>query len=757
MPRFILPHALISLVMLCALSACAPSPDAPTQDLAPAAQTHRHTDPLRVVDSGRFLGTDARSAVISSARPFKRVGVLMDAWEPEALRVRAQRASGTWGPWRGVTRTWSEEDKHVGHVLLLEPAIALEFEVSATSDEVMVEQVEHLYVEFFDDWLTPQPEEPAAPSTTITTTRTQALAPAGLVIPRDEWGARAHRGCSRGYNELYRVSIHHTFLPADDGPDPAARVRQMQNYHMDSNGWCDIGYHFIISQSGKIYQGRDDERRTGAHVGGQNTGNVGISFIGDYTSDQPPQAQVDAAVRLLSWIKQTYNIPWTRDNVKGHRQWPGQSTSCPGDNLLDKIDGMMAQVDDPVPQTYEVSLDVAVSGGQVLVDQGASAGIPDALEGEDLQTIITLTNASDQVLRGVRMGFSFDDPSLRAVDYRIETDFPAKDLTTWMLNDANDSPENPPKDTMGQQGTLDMNAFGPGESKRVVVELEASQYSEGAPARVRGWVQNIDDVYSDHVAFDDTPTLNKTGMTLSSSSPVDVFATDHWSWNVPTQGHSEGWEGCYADSNVSAEPAENQTSLQVRVTNNPDGACALSPAWTSIDAASWPQMVLRTTRDQDAAFYVISWENEAGTHHANIAAPAAPGVLVLAMSTRPQWSGAITRVAINALPKDAVSHFYMDALFFQDPATGQTNSANDPFVDQLAQTWVPDDALNEVPVTPIDPVTPTPTPGATPPNTRIATNGGCECSSTQGPDSGSLSLALFGLLGLGLRRRRRAP
>lgn len=748
------------LMVLCALSACTPSADsidAPSQLLAPAESTHRHTHPLRIMEKGQFVGTQTRTKIVTRSLPFKRVGVLMDAWEPDALRVRAQRTSGGWGPWQTVTRTWSEDDKHVGHVLLLESAIAMEFEVVGASTQTIGEQVEHLYVELFDDWLEPKRAEPSATlNTATTTTRTQALAPASLVIPRDEWGSRENNGCSRDYADLYRVSIHHTYMPADDGPDPAARVRQMQNYHMDSNGWCDIGYHFIISQSGKIYQGRDDERRQGAHVGGQNAGNVGISFIGDYTSNQPPQAQVDAAVRLLSWVKNTYDIQWDRDHVKGHRQWPGQSTGCPGDNLLDKIDGMMAQVDDITPQTFDISIDVALTGGESRVEEGASSGIPDALEGDALEAVITLTNGSDEVIRGVNIGFAFDDPALRPADYKIETDFPNKDLTTWMLNDANDDPTNPPKDTMGQQGSLNFNAFSPGESKRVVVTLDASQYSEGISTSVRGWVQSIDEVYGEQANYDDTPTLNKTGMTLSASKPIDVFASDHWSWNVPTQGHTEGWESCDSNSNVSAQPAENQTSMQVRSSDKPDGACAISPTWTSIDAQSWPQIVLRTTKDQNADFYIISWENEAGTHSANIAASASPGDMVMAMSTRPQWSGTITRLAVKAIIKSDIPHFYIDTLFLQDPSARQTNSTNDPFVDQLAETWVTDeeafDGITTEPIDPIDP--PDPTPGDKP--LVITTNDGCSCSSTQGPDSGSLGLALFGLIGLGLRRRRRA-
>uniref|UniRef100_A0A8C4WFL9 Peptidoglycan-recognition protein n=1 Tax=Gopherus evgoodei TaxID=1825980 RepID=A0A8C4WFL9_9SAUR len=33
-------------------------------------------------------------------------------------------------------------------------------------------------------------------------------------------------------------------------------VRSIQNYHMDSNGWADIGYNFLIGEDGRVYEGR---------------------------------------------------------------------------------------------------------------------------------------------------------------------------------------------------------------------------------------------------------------------------------------------------------------------------------------------------------------------------------------------------------------------------------------------------------------------------------------------------------------------
>ena len=60
-------------------------------------------------------------------------------------------------------------------------------------------------------------------------------------------------------------------------------VRAYQNYHMDTNGWIDIGYNFLVGEDGNVYEGRG-WTRVDAHAAGCNTRSIGICFIGDFTS-----------------------------------------------------------------------------------------------------------------------------------------------------------------------------------------------------------------------------------------------------------------------------------------------------------------------------------------------------------------------------------------------------------------------------------------------------------------------------------------
>jgi Synergist-CTERM protein sorting domain-containing protein len=416
-----------------------------------------------------------------------------------------------------VELTWSEDRLHVGRVVLPRPAVSIELRGGAGLDVARVE----LY-----------PERRAGDGPLARDlpfgTRRQALAPRDLVIPRAEWGARDPGRVCGDVVSPYRMSIHHTASPADDGGDPAARMRQIQAYHIDSNGWCDIGYHFVVSQSGLVFQGRSDERRPGAHVGNQNSGNVGICLIGNFQQQQVGAAQMNAAAAIVGWVSRTYDIPLNRDKVKGHREWPGQGTECPGNNLLGSLDELLRRAggggEPPPPPRRDVVVSVAWHG---ITDRDGD-GRADVSPGDRFEAEIRIENRSDGPIRGVQAGFWIEEPWLKAVGYAIETDHPAYDRATWRTNDADAAPGNPPKDAMGASGFLTMYAFAANEAKRVRVTLEAGPPSVGRADHpdVRGWVRHIDDVYGDQDAWDQQPTTNALGRLLQAYAELDVVGPE---------------------------------------------------------------------------------------------------------------------------------------------------------------------------------------------------------------------------------------
>lgn len=266
---------------------------------------------------------------------FHQIGWMMAAESVDGMAYRV-RIGDKWSDWNSLDAYWSEDRLHNAHVVLDEPAGAMQWRVDqeiefaelAFSEEVTArdEIVASGTVdadEGGDDISSPEID-----------TAAQQVAPSWMVTDRYDWNAIDPGKVCGNVVAPWRMTIHHTYNPSSDGTDAGARMRQMQSYHINTHGWCDIGYHFVVAQSGEIFQGRSHSDRPGAHVIGENSGNVGIAMIGDYTTVGPPTAQFDSTVDMVEWVHDEHGVTLDSNSIKGHREWPGQSTVCPGDEGL---------------------------------------------------------------------------------------------------------------------------------------------------------------------------------------------------------------------------------------------------------------------------------------------------------------------------------------------------------------------------------------------------------------------------------------
>ncbi|KAK3103912.1 hypothetical protein FSP39_022863 [Pinctada imbricata] len=155
------------------------------------------------------------------------------------------------------------------------------------------------------------------------------------IISRSEWGARAPSSIigilPKAPNHVY---IHHgATAPCFSKTECMAEVRTYQNYHMDTHGWSDIGYSFIIGEDGNVYEGRG-WHGIGAHTYGHNVDGLGFCIIGNFMKVKPNEAALNATKQLISCAVTNGYI--TEDYIlKGHRD-VGQ-TACPGDKLYELI------------------------------------------------------------------------------------------------------------------------------------------------------------------------------------------------------------------------------------------------------------------------------------------------------------------------------------------------------------------------------------------------------------------------------------
>jgi|GEM_PF-5724345 len=122
----------------------------------------------------------------------------------------------------------------------------------------------------------------------------------------------------RSLVSIKQIVVHHS---ADNGtPESIAR------YHVNGNKWPGIGYHFIIDNTGKIFQTNDMDT-VSYNVANQNTKTLGICLIGNFDIQQPVEAQIESLKWLIGAVRGVVGqLP-----IFGHRD-KGQ-TACPGNNL----------------------------------------------------------------------------------------------------------------------------------------------------------------------------------------------------------------------------------------------------------------------------------------------------------------------------------------------------------------------------------------------------------------------------------------
>jgi hypothetical protein len=191
-----------------------------------------------------------------------------------------------------------------------------------------------------------------------------ALAVSGIGVPqpsivsRAGWGAdeSLRTSCSNGtYDSTIQAAvIHHTAGTNDYTPAQSASiVRGVYAYHVQANGWCDIGYNFLIDKFGTIFEGRwggIDKPVHGAHASSWNTNTMGVSFMMNSDSLTLPDASLQSAVSLLAWklggfyrdpLGTTTLVGATQPVIFGHGDV--MATDCPGTDIRARMQDIRNQ------------------------------------------------------------------------------------------------------------------------------------------------------------------------------------------------------------------------------------------------------------------------------------------------------------------------------------------------------------------------------------------------------------------------------
>lgn len=189
------------------------------------------------------------------------------------------------------------------------------------------------------------------------------------IISRAEWGAKPWRTgiYARPLSLVNRVLIHY-----HGGPPRAtsgvAVPREIEAIHL-ANGWSGVGYHFVVSQAGEIFEGRGWDK-VGAHCPGHNTDGLGI-YIG-VGGDQEATPEAKAAARWL------YDEACRRTGKNLTKSWHGYdyATACPGPKLIAWVKaGMPVTVSTAAPTAKPAAKPVSADRKTWLRKKIATHGI----------------------------------------------------------------------------------------------------------------------------------------------------------------------------------------------------------------------------------------------------------------------------------------------------------------------------------------------------------------------------------------------
>ena len=212
------------------------------------------------------------------------------------------------------------------------------------------------------------PVRPAALPSTVPAALPAATTANGLPVPvttRAEWGANAsYMTWDPEYASAGHVVVHHTAGTNNYSAEQSASiVRGIYYYHAVTLDWGDIGYNFLIDKFGTVFEGRSGSlaapggrMSVGAHARGVNTGTMGLSMMGDYSSVSPSEAQLSSVGKMAGWFLRRAGISdangwaglhvWTTERyqagstvsmprILAHRDVG--YTSCPGDVGYSKL------------------------------------------------------------------------------------------------------------------------------------------------------------------------------------------------------------------------------------------------------------------------------------------------------------------------------------------------------------------------------------------------------------------------------------
>ncbi len=155
------------------------------------------------------------------------------------------------------------------------------------------------------------------------------------IISMNDWGGSPAVDSLARKHAVTHITLHHQGEPFPKGKDPVQYLRNLQKWSRSEKKWIDIPYHYIIDLEGKIYEGRKIDYAGDTNTEYDPTGHALIEVVGNFEEVEPNQEQLDAVVRMMTFLSVKYSVPV--DSIRAHKDYSSK-TVCPGKNLYQYIE-----------------------------------------------------------------------------------------------------------------------------------------------------------------------------------------------------------------------------------------------------------------------------------------------------------------------------------------------------------------------------------------------------------------------------------
>jgi LysM repeat protein len=197
--------------------------------------------------------------------------------------------------------------------------------------------------------------------------------------------------------DILGIAVHHSATADRMTGAPLGNAQSFFDYHVNTRGWSHGGYNYVITGASEIEYALD-EKIAAYHAGFQdpddsegleqgqywNNHYLAICLAGWFSENRtyrddngrvqpipnqhtsPSQAQMESLIALLQHLRQKYNIPV--ENVRGHRELPGNSTICPGHNFDPaELRQKLLAMEQPQPEPTQPGTQPEVKPGEHVI------------------------------------------------------------------------------------------------------------------------------------------------------------------------------------------------------------------------------------------------------------------------------------------------------------------------------------------------------------------------------------------------------